>query len=159
MDAVSRRTLLTFGTAIVAAPAFAFSQQRPRPAPVAPDIVKEFVGAGHANLDRVKEMLGNDPSLLNATIDHGGGDFEAAIGGAGHMGNREIALFLIGEGARYDIFVAAMLGDLETVQAMAKAHPAVLKSKGPHGIPLLRHAERGGEPAAKVAEWLKAQAT
>ena len=158
MEAVTRRTLLTFGTAIIAAPTFAFSQQRTRPPAIAADVVKEFVGAGHNNLDRVKEMLGNDPALLNETTDHGGGDFEAAIGGAGHMGNRDIALFLIDQGARYDIFVAAMLGDLETVQAMAKARPAVLKSKGPHGIPLLRHAERGGDPAAKVAEWLKSQA-
>ena len=156
MDAVSRRTLLTFGTAVIAAPAFAFSQQQ-RPPAIASDVVKEFVGAGHGNLDRVKEMLGNTPILLNATTDHGGGDFEAAIGGAGHMGNRDIALFLIEQGARYDIFVAAMLGDIDTVKAMAKSHPAVLKSKGPHGIPLLRHAEKGGDQAAGVLEWLKSQ--
>ena len=35
------------------------------------------------------------------------------IGGAGHMGNREIAEFLIGQGARFDIFVAAMLGRID----------------------------------------------
>ncbi len=41
-------------------------------------------------------------------------DFEMGIGGAGHMGNRETAGFLIGQGARMDVFVAAMLGKLDT---------------------------------------------
>ena len=57
-----------------------------------------------------KALLAEQPSLLNATWDWGGGDFETGLGGAGHMGNREIAEFLIGQGARLDIFVATMLG-------------------------------------------------
>src|SRR3954463_109115 len=74
------------------------------------DTVKEFVIAGHGDLDKVKQMLAKEPGLLNATWDWGGGDFEMAIGGAGHMGRPDIANYLISQGGRFDIFVAAMLG-------------------------------------------------
>ncbi len=99
-------------------------------------------------------MLAEQPALLNATWDWGGGDFETSIGGAGHMGNREIAEFLIGQGARLEIFVAAMLGKLDIVRAMLTAWPALLQSRGPHGLPFLRHARAGGEPAKPVVDYL-----
>ena len=82
-----------------------------------------------------KALLAEQPSLLNATWDWGGGDFEMGIGGAGHMGNREIAEYLISQGGRFDIFVAAMLGKLEIVRSLLAAWPALLNSKGPHGTP------------------------
>ncbi len=116
-------------------------------------LVKEFVGAAHSKLDRTKEMLAERPTLLNATWDWGGGDFETGLGGAAHMGNREIALFLIGQGARTDIFSAAMLGQLEVVKALVKAFPGIERSLGPHKIPLLAHAKRGG--AEEVVGYLE----
>ena len=131
------------------------TQSKPRPPALQPDLVKEFVIAGHVNLEKVKEMLAAEPRLLNACLDWGGGDFETALEGAGHMGNREIALFLISHGARINIFQAAMLGDLETVQSMVKLHPDLITSKGPHGIPLKAHAKAGGEDAAPVLAFLE----
>lgn len=107
-------------------------------------LVKEFVGAAHSKLERTKEILAERPALLNATWDWGGGDFETGLGGAAHMGNREIAQFLIGQGARTDIFSAAMLGQLEVVKAMVKAFPGIERFLGPHKIPLLARARRGG---------------
>ena len=68
------------------------------------------------------------------------------------MGNREIAQFLIGQGARTDIFSAAMLGQLEVVKARVKAFPGIERSLGPHKIPLLAHAKRGG--AEEVVAYL-----
>ena len=94
-------------------------------------------------------------SLLNATWDWGGGDFEMAIGGAGHMGRRDIALFLISQGGRFDLFVAAMLGRLDVVKPMLTAFPHLAESKGPHGIPLMVHAQKGGQEAAEVAAFLE----
>ena len=35
-------------------------------------------------------LLDEQPGLLNATWDWGGGDFETALGGAAHMGRRDI---------------------------------------------------------------------
>lgn len=131
--------------------------QAPRPDPLPPSLVQEFVRKGHADLPGTKALLAEQPGLLNATWDWGGGDFEMAIGGAGHMGNREIAEFLIGEGARVDIFVAAMLGRIEIVRAMIGAYPALLQSKGPHGIPLMAHAKKGGATAEPVVAFLESR--
>ncbi len=130
-------------------------QQNNRPPALNPDLVKEFVIAGHGNLDRVKELLAQVPGLLNATWDWGGGDFETALGGAGHMGRKDIAEFLINRGCRMDIFVATMLGKLDIVKAMLTAYPELIHSKGPHGLTFLHHARKGGDEAAPVLEYLE----
>src|SRR5436190_24253291 len=65
--------------------------------------VKRFVIAGHFNLPAVKKMLSEDPTLINGAIDWGNGDFETALGGASHMGRRDIAEFLLEHNARMDI--------------------------------------------------------
>jgi len=121
--------------------------------PLPLDLVKEFVGAAHGKFDRTKQMLAEQPGLLNATWDWGGGDFETALGGASHMGNREIALHLIEKGARVDIFAAAMLGKLDVVKALCAAMPGIHRSLGPHKITLVAHAKRGGADA--VVEYLE----
>src|SRR5947208_9635333 len=61
--------------------------------------VKRFVIAGHFNLPAVEKMLAEDPTLINGAIDWGNGDFETALGGASHMGRRDIAGFLLGHNA------------------------------------------------------------
>lgn len=157
MQDISRRKVLGVTAAGLVAPTLLAAQTPApkRPDPIAAATVKEFVGAAHGKLDRVKEMLEENPALLNATWDWGGGDFEMAIGGAGHMGRPDIANYLIEKGARFDIFVAAMLGRLEIVKATLTAFPALKDSAGPHGIPLIRHAEAGGKPAEAVLEYLK----
>jgi hypothetical protein len=136
-------------------PAANTAPNKPRPDPLKPELVKEFVMAAHVDLEKTKTLLAETPSLLNATWDWGGGDFEMAIGGAGHMGRRDIALFLIGQGGRFDLFVAAMLGRLDVVKPMLTAFPHLAESKGPHGIPLMVHAQKGGQDAAEVAAFLE----
>lgn len=130
---------------------------RPRPDPLPASLVREFVGKAHGDVAATKALLAETPGLLNATWDWGGGDFEMGIGGAGHMGNREIAEFLIAQGGRMDIFVAAMLGKLDVVKAMLAAYPGLLQSKGPHGIGLMAHAKKGGQPAEPVVAFLQSQ--
>lgn len=127
----------------------------PKPAALNPELVNEFVGVAHGNLERVKTLLAQEPVLLNACWDWGGGDFETALGAAGHMGRRDIALFLLEKGARLDMFAAAMLGELEIVQSMLKAFPNLSASPGPHGIPLIAHAKAGGKEAEKVVQYLE----
>ena len=117
-------------------------------------LVEEFVGVSHGNFERVKELLAQEPALINATWDWGGGDFETALGAASHMGNKAIANFLLENGARIDIFAAAMLGKLDIVKAALTAYPDALDIPGPHGIPLIDHAEVGGEEAKAVVEYL-----
>jgi hypothetical protein len=111
------------------------------------DLVREFVIAGHGNLERVKEMLAQQPALINATWDWGGGDWETALGGASHMGNQPIAEYLLAHGARMDVFCATMMGKTEIVKAFLADDPKVVDLKGPHGISLLRHAKAGKQEA------------
>lgn len=151
MQNTSRRQFITMASGLV------LVQQQPvppRPVPIAPAMVQEFVRKAHADLPATKALLAEQPTLLNATWDWGGGDFETGLGGAGHMGNREIAEFLIGQGARLDIFVATMLGRLDIVKALLAAWPNLVHSKGPHGISLLRHARAGKDAAKPVEDYL-----
>jgi len=127
--------------------------QQEKPAALAPDLVKEFVIAGHGNFQRVKEMLAQQPGLLNSSWDWGGGDFESAIEGAGHVGNKEIAEYLLSQGARLNIFAAAMLGKIEIVKSTLTAFPNLKTSKGPHGLMLMHHATKGG--SAEMIDYLK----
>ena len=117
--------------------------------------VKRFVIAGHFNLNAVKEMLTADPTLINGAIDWGNGDFETALGGASHMGRRDIAEFLLEHNARMDVFAATMLGKLDIVKAAVAAFPDIVHVPGPHKIPLLAHAEKGGPAAVAVLEFLR----
>src|ERR1700724_2301114 len=117
--------------------------------------VKRFVIAGHVNLAAVKKMLAEDPTLINGAIDWGNGDFETALGGASHMGRRDIAEFLLAHNARMDIFAATMLGKIDIVKAAVTAFPNIVHVPGPHKIPLLAHAEKGGPAAVAVLEFLR----
>jgi hypothetical protein len=126
-----------------------------KPAPLNVEIVKEFVGASHGKFDRVKEMLENDHLLLHVSYDWGGGDYESGIEAAGHVGNKEIANYLISKGARYNIYLACMLGHMDTVKQVLTFNPSLLHSKGPHGFTMLHHAQRGGQEATAVVEYLQ----
>lgn len=126
-----------------------------KPETIDPTLVSAFVGNAHGDFNRVKELLEQEPALLNAAWDWGGGDWETALGAASHMGRKDIALFLIEKGARMDIFAAAMLGKIEIVQSILTAFPEARHSKGPHGIPLQAHASAGGEEAAPVLKLLE----
>ena len=117
--------------------------------------VKRFVIAGHGNLAAVKAMLADEPNLINGAVDWGSGDFETALGGASHMGRRDIAEFLLENNARMDIFAATMLGKIDIVKAAVAAFPNIVHVPGPHGIPLIVHAEKGGPAARDVLEFLR----
>jgi hypothetical protein len=125
--------------------------------PLPAEKVKAFVSAGHNNLAKVKEMVAEHPNLVYATWDLGGGDFETALEGAGHVGNKEIANYLIGMGARTNLFVLAMLGKSEIVKPFIEAFPSYLYAKGPHGFSLLHHAIRGGEEAKELKEYFESK--
>ncbi len=126
-----------------------------RPSALPDEQVFEFVRMAHGDLGRTREMLREEPGLLNATWDWGDGDFETALGGASHMGNRQIAGLLLDHGARLDLFCAATMGMLDVVRGVVDAYPRAVEWKGPHGIPLLRHAVLG--EAMEVAEFLRSR--
>ena len=143
--------------ALIASPLWLFASGGNTAEPYKPEIVKEFVGAGHGNLAKVKELLEEYPNLLYSRHDWGNGDFEEAIEGAGHVGNKEIATYLIEKGARPNLFVLTMLGETAIVQAILNRYPALLQAKGAHGLTLLHHANKGGEAAKELADYLKSK--
>ncbi len=118
-------------------------------------LVSQVVGLSHRDEAGVKELVKAHPALVNAWWDWGFGDWESPLGAASHVGERGIAEFLIERGARIDIFAAAMLGMTDVVKAFVTAQPGVQRILGPHGIPLLAHAEAGGERAADTFAYLQ----
>lgn len=118
-------------------------------------LVREVVWVAHYDLTRVRRLVELRPALARASWDWGFGDFETALGAASHMGNRPIAEYLIGKGARPTLFSAAMLGQLDVVRAFLAAEPGAQRIRGPHSIGLLSHARMGGTAARPVADFLQ----
>lgn len=129
-------------------PADGFPRQNPK-------LVEETVGASHGRVERVKELVTAYPELAKSSWDWGFGDWETPIDAASHVGNREIALFLLEHGARPTVFTFAMLGKVEVVKALLAAQPELRKSSGPHGLNLFHHAKAGGEAAIAVRDYFK----
>jgi len=120
-----------------------------------PELVKQFVGVAHRDVEKAKFMLQETPDLLNSVHNLGGWDWEDAIGAAGHVGIPELASYLLDKGARPTICVAAMLGKTDVVKAYITAFPQMKYAVGPHKISLVRHAKAGGENAKEVLEYLR----
>jgi len=95
------------------------------------------------------------PNLIYSKFDWGNGDFEAAIEGAGHVGNQEIASYLIDEGSRVTLFVLTMLGKTDLVKPILDAYPKLVFAYGPHGFTLLHHAKMGGVAAQPLYNYLQ----
>jgi hypothetical protein len=87
----------------------------------------------------------------------GNGDFEEAIEGAGHVGNKEVAGYLIEKGARPNLFVLTMLGETVIVKSAIEKYPSLLNAKGPHGLTLLHHAIKGGDASKKLVDYFKSK--
>jgi hypothetical protein len=135
-----------------AAPKFKPSWKRPQ---INRLLVQDFVIYAHSELDMVKKLLEKEPGLINATMDWGAGDWETGLGGASHMGRRDIVTFLLEQGARPDLFCATMLGQLDVVKALLTLQPKLIDAKGPHGFTLHFHAQVGGKDAAPVLDYLQ----
>ena len=165
-DRHDRRAFLAAGAALAVAGALpGRAQEAASPAGVArsaptlpqqdPALVRETVGVSHGNFERVRALVEARPALAKATWDWGFGDWESALGAASHTGNRDIALYLLGKGARPTLFSATMLGQLAVVRAAIEANPGAQRIPGPHSITLASHARAGGEPAAPVLAYLE----
>lgn len=134
------------------APKFKPSWKKPQ---INRQMVQDFIIYAHSDLEMVKKLLAKEPALLNATMDWGGGDWETALGGASHMGRRDIATYLIEKGARVDLFASAMLGLLDSVKAMLTLQPQLIDAKGPHGFSLHVHAQAGADQSRAVLDYLQ----
>jgi hypothetical protein len=118
-------------------------------------LVQDFVVFAHSDLAMTKKLVEKEPALLNATMDWGAGDWETGLGGASHMGRRDIVEMLLDKGARIDLFCAAMMGLLDAVKAILSLQPKLIDAKGPHGFTLHFHAQVGGKDSEKVLDYLQ----
>jgi hypothetical protein len=134
------------------APGFAPSWKKPQ---VNRELVQDFVIFAHSDHDMVKKLLVKEPALLNASMDWGGGDWETGLGGASHMGRRDIVELLLDHGARIDIFCAAMMGQLEAVRSFLTLQPKLIDARGPHGFTLHFHAQVGDTHSQNVLDYLQ----
>ena len=119
------------------------------------ELVATFVGAGHRDMEKVKALLEETPTLLNSAHDWQRGDFETCLGAASHVGYKELVTYLLEKGAQANIFTACLFGKMEIVKPMITAFPSVLNAKGPHGFTLLHHAIQGEDEALEVKEYLE----
>lgn len=148
-------------TGMILLPQIVTGQQTQQPVkhqkgpPLDKEQVKEFVTVAHKDFDKVKSMLKENPDLLNASHNWKDWDWEDAVGAAGHMGLREMALYLLEQGARPTICVASMLGHLDVVKTFITAFPQMKESVGPHNISLMTHAIKGGDQAKPVVKYLE----
>jgi hypothetical protein len=142
-------------------PQFITAQQalQQTPEPYKLDVVKEFVIAGHGGKDgdfaKVQSMLKDYPNLIYSKYDWGNGDYEGAIEGAGHMGKKELASYLIDAGSRITLFVLTMLGKTELVKPILEQYPKLIFAKGPHGFTMLHHAKMGGKEGEELYTYLQ----
>ena len=104
---------------------------------LSPGLIRDFVIAGHMDLEKVKRMYEEHPALLNAAHPWKESDHETAVQAAAQMGNVAVAEYLLSKGAPLEICTAAMLGRTEDVLSR---DPKDIGAAGAHGIPLLAHA-------------------
>lgn len=118
-------------------------------------LVQDFVLFAHMDLPMVKKLLDKEPSLVLASMNWGGGDWESGLNGAAHMGRKDIVEVLLERGARIDIFCAAMLGMTDVVKTFLTKQPKLIDAKGPHGFTLHFHAQVGGKEAESTLDYLQ----
>ena len=115
--------------------------------------VQAFVGACHARIETVREMLAEDPDLAKSAWDWGFGDYETAIGACSHTGRKDIIELLLKHGARPTIFTLAALDKHAAVRGFIESMPGAREIEGPHSISLYRHAQAG--EATRVMRYLE----
>lgn len=114
------------------------------------EVINEFVVASHFDMPKVREMLEKQPLLLNENAEW----IETPVQAAAHVGNREIAEFLLAKGAPLDICTAAMLGQVDTVKSMLAADPELKDATGAHNLGVLFYPAIAGN--MEIAEILYA---
>lgn len=117
--------------------------------------LRDFVIAAHGDLEKTRQLLTDFPDLRDVGYEWSPEDRETAIQAASHMGNGEIAQYLLDQGAQYEIYTAAMLGRKADVEALLAEEPQRVNVAGAHAISLLTHAALSGD--ADLVAWLYGQ--
>jgi len=95
--------------------------------------INQCVLQAHGNLDEVRKLVDADPELVLGNAEW----TETPLQAASHMGRKDIAEYLLEQGAELDFFAAAMLGRSDDVARFIAADQSLPQSAGVHGIPSL----------------------
>ncbi len=145
-----RQSLMAGGVALLGAGVLYAANNK---AIITAEEITEFVFAAHSDLEKTKSIADKKPLILNCTNQFSRGDFETALGGACHMGRKDIADMLIQRGARMDLFNLTFMGHTDLVKKMIESYPQYLNAPGPHGFTFLHHAKVGKH--TDFASWLQ----
>jgi hypothetical protein len=105
------------------------------------DLVAEFVLPCHFSIEQAAAVLKQDRRLVNA---RNYSTDEAGIEAASHTGRRDIAQWLLGNGAPYTVHCAVMLGHTYAAQAFFDLDESQAGRTGAHGIPMMYHGALSG---------------
>ena len=109
--------------------------------------VKDFVEAAHGDLPKVRQMLQDEPQLLEMPNGN-----ETALGAACQMRRSDIVEYLLEQGATINISAACVLGLTEHVAKLLAQDPALLNKgdKQSHNKHPLYFAEQQPETLAML---------
>lgn len=102
--------------------------------------LRQLVINAHFNIEKTKQVLADNPALLNQAYMWGENDYETAIQAAAQIGSVNIIEFLLEKGALLEVCTLAVLGRREELERRMNENPELAKAVGSHNIPLLPHA-------------------
>jgi len=117
-------------------------------------MVNRFVTLSHADTEKVKQMMGDEPGLLNVRASWD----ELPVEAASHVGNMTTAEWLAGKGAGVSTCTATLLGLADRVKAAIAADPRCVRERGAHDIAILAYTAYGNPQTAIADMLLKAGA-
>lgn len=117
-------------------------------------LVNQLASVAHTNFEKVKELLGAHPTLMNTRASWD----ESAIEAAAHMGLVPMAEWLAERGAAISTCTAVLLGLADPVKQALAADRLSIYERGAHDIGILAYAAYGKEQAAIAELLLKAGA-
>ncbi len=117
--------------------------ERPEQPAYAWPVINEYVGVGHGNLARMKELLDLYPKLLHANASWD----ELAVEAGAHVGFKDGVRFLLDRGAPAALPTAAMMGMTAHVRRLLEEDRGRIWECGAHNMPPMWFPAIGGGEA------------
>jgi ankyrin repeat protein len=121
--------------------------RRPDMADVPQEKQNQVTGASHANLKRLRSLVGEERRLVFSIST----DDELAIEAGAHVGNRETMRFHLDRGAPCSLPTAVSMGDAAMVRFLLDRDPLLVHERGAHDFALLHYAAIGGSGVEMAA--------
>lgn len=122
----------------------------PLPQNISQEEANQFIIFCHSDLESVKTKVTEKPEIVNVYNPQA---HETALGAAGHIGRRDIAEFLLDNGAVLELAAAAMLGMRDEVTEWLSQDATLAASGGAHNIPVAFHAAMSGDTEIMQLLW------